>query len=266
MVVVGIHDIAPRTLAASQALCARLDALGIGPLSLLVVPAYHGDAPLDPRGETAAWLVARARRGDEVVLHGYHHLADRAPAGLGARLRARLLSAGEGEFLALDEPTAASRLAAGVAVLDAAGLGRPAGFVAPCWLLGDPARRAAARLGFAYTTTRAAIEDLAAGVRHPAPAISLSCRTRVRTAASAVVVPWLWRASRRARVVRFALHPVDTTAPRVLGLTVDLVARTAGERRVRTYAGALSVLRGQLSAGSSRPGVSSSATGAPGIA
>lgn len=273
-VVLAIHDVAPATLDACRRLAAWLDAGGLGPLCLLVVPAFHGDRPIDPASEAARWLRARTARGDEVVLHGYRHLADRRPARLADRLRARLLTAGEGEFLALPAAEAARRLAAGLAALEAAGLGRPQGFVAPAWLLGDEARQAAAALGFAYTTTRTALHDLAGGRSYRAPALGLSSRSRARRVASRLVVPWLWRAARRAPLVRFALHPVDLRAPAALGRLERLVEEALAGRRVVTYGSAVRAVReaadrdaaaqvGSASSSSVSGGVS--ASGGPGI-
>jgi uncharacterized protein len=244
LLVTALHDVAPRTLDACRAIAARLDSTGVAPLALLVVPAFHGDPPFGRDSDTARWLRARQARGDEVVLHGYRHLADRAPRPLGDRLRARLLSAGEGEFLALGEAEASARLSAGLDALAAAGLGRPEGFVAPAWLLGEPARRAAARLGFAYTTTHRRIDDLARDLRHPAPAVSLSCRTPLRAAASRVVVPYLWRAAARTAVLRAALHPIDLGAPAAFEAALWLIVAEAKRRATVTYGGAVGRLRG----------------------
>ncbi len=241
--VVALHDVAPRTLDACRRLAARLDALGVAPLALLVVPRFHGDPPADRASETARWLETRRARGDELVLHGYRHLADGSPADLPGRLRAWLLTAGEGEFLALDEAEAFRRLAAGVAALEAAGMSRPRGFVAPAWLLGAAARRAVSRLGFAYTTTHGTLDDLETGVRHAAPVLGLSCRTPLRTAASRVAAPLIWRALGRAPRVRFALHPVDVQAPAALEALLRIVDAARRDRPVMTYGGLLEACR-----------------------
>jgi predicted deacetylase len=274
LLVVAIHDVAPRTLDACRAIAARLDATGVAPLALLVVPAFHGDPPFGCGSETARWLRARQARGDEVVLHGYRHLADRTPRPLGDRFRARLLSAGEGEFLALGEAEASARLSAGLDALAAAGLGRPEGFVAPAWLLGEPSRLAASRLGFAYTTTRRRIDDLARDLRYRAPAVSLSCRTPLRAALSRIVAPCLWRAAARAPALRAALHPIDLRAPAALEAALGLILAEARRRPTVTYGGAVGRLReladqrdsGVSSGSDGGRSASSAETGAPGIA
>lgn len=270
--VVAIHDVAPRTLDACRALAARLDARGVSPVALLVVPRFHGDPAIPREGEAAGWLAARQARGDEIVLHGLHHLADRWPADLRGRLRARLLTAGEGEFLALGEGDAADRLAAGLHDLEAAGLGRPRGFVAPAWLLGDGARRAATRAGLAYTTTHRTLDDLETGARHAAPVLSLSCRTPLRTAASRAALPLFWRALRGAPRLRFALHPVDAAAPALMDACLDLVEAARRDRPLVTYEALLEACRGggysrgrDASSPGSVGGVSSSECGAPGM-
>ena len=76
---IAIHDVAPATWPDCELLLNMLVRLGPPPVTLLVVPDYHGGGRVD----SAPWFVravnAWVTAGAEVALHGYFHL-DPAPA------------------------------------------------------------------------------------------------------------------------------------------------------------------------------------------
>src|SRR3569833_1107769 len=139
----SLHDVAPATWPACRRLLAMLDGIGPLPVSLLVVPEYHHRGCVDHGPAFVRALAARIARGDEVVLHGYHHLDERVP---GSRpldwLQRRVYTAGEGEFAALAAADAHHRLLRGWDMLTRRLHWPIAGFVAPAWLLGPGARAA----------------------------------------------------------------------------------------------------------------------------
>ena len=68
----SIHDVAPQTLPQVAELRRMIHAdAGPVPVSLLVVPRYHGADAWCPGSRR--WLSDAATRGDEIVLHGYEH-------------------------------------------------------------------------------------------------------------------------------------------------------------------------------------------------
>ncbi|HEV7823140.1 MAG TPA: DUF2334 domain-containing protein, partial [Burkholderiales bacterium] len=68
---------APRTLEECKYIADRVFALASSiPLTLLVVPHYHGDTTLP--ADYLDWIAGRLHKGDELALHGYTHL-DEAP-------------------------------------------------------------------------------------------------------------------------------------------------------------------------------------------
>ena len=80
MAVLSIHDVAPATLDNSMRLRELVRAIaGPAPVSLLVVPCYHGDTGWDE--DAAAWVRACAAGGDEIVLHGHRHATPRGDDG-----------------------------------------------------------------------------------------------------------------------------------------------------------------------------------------
>ena len=119
-------------------------------MAYLFVPEYHGGYPSAGHAEFAEWC--RAPRPFEVEwhLHGYYHLESSVPApaegapsttvasrtegGLASAFKRRYLTAGEGEFLALDAGSMRQRLEAGLASFRACLGAEPRGFVAPAWL------------------------------------------------------------------------------------------------------------------------------------
>ena len=233
---VALHDVAPATWPACERLLAMLDALGPLPVSLLVVPDYHHRGRVDEQPAFIRAIERRLARGDEVVLHGYHHLDEPCPrAPLLQRLQRRVYTAGEGEFAALAEREAALRLARGWEML-AGDLGWPVhGFVAPAWLLGPGARHALAEMPFRYTTTLRAIHSLPDWQATSAPSLVFSVRRLWRRAASRQWNRWLLAQSAAQAVpLRVGLHPADTHYPEMMDEWARLLRRALQTRRPMT--------------------------------
>ena len=203
-------------------------------MAMLVVPNHWGDAPLVPGSPFAARLRAWADSGVEMFLHGYYH-RDEARHGAGTdRLRARLMTAGEGEFLGLSYDEAAKRIAAGRALVEDI-IGMPIhGFVAPAWLYGSGALDAlkAAEVPIAEDHFRvwspANGRQLAGG-----PVITWASRTRMRLASSLAAATVLRHSP--LQVLRIGVHPPDVRHPalvRSIGKTFRSAIRT---RRAGRY-------------------------------
>ena len=83
---VSIHDVAPPNLAAVQRLWKLCRDAGVVP-ALLVVPDWHGTAPIERDAAFLSWLRGAASEGAEIILHGERHdeagrsraLADETP-------------------------------------------------------------------------------------------------------------------------------------------------------------------------------------------
>src|SRR5690606_36529670 len=117
----------------------------------LVVPDFHRRNRLDEHSQFCRMLEQRLARGDELVLHGFHHLGEAPmPRGPHEWFMRRVLTH-EGEFYALSETDAARRLEQGMAMFRQFGWPRH-GFVAPGWLLAAGARRALAAPGLVYAS------------------------------------------------------------------------------------------------------------------
>lgn len=209
----SIHDVSPRFEGEVDRLLAHL-APHVGErLAMLVVPDHWNAAPLTPAFK--ARLRAWSDRGVEMFVHGWSHRDDAAHRGVAA-LKARHMTAGEGEFLGLDHAEALSRMRRGKALIEDATGRASAGFIAPAWLYSDDARRALADAGFALAEDHAAVWAPGGDVVARGPVITWASRSRARQLSSLAAAAVLRRALQPARVVRIAVHPGDTRVPALL--------------------------------------------------
>jgi predicted deacetylase len=225
---VSIHDVAPATWAACRALADAIREVDAAlPLTLLVVPCYHGSSATVPSWYRD-WLDARLQRGDEIALHGYTHRDDAPPARSAlARLARRGYTAGEGEFAAISRTEAAQRIAAGLEWCGAQGW-RVSGFVAPAWLMSAGTWRALGRFDFSYTTTLGRFYALRADRDVWSPSLVYSARAAWRRYASRRWNEALRLALRTAPLVRLGVHPADAQHPALVAhiqRTLDAVRR-----------------------------------------
>jgi uncharacterized protein len=233
--VVSLHDVAPVTLAASSCILRELAQLGVQKTSLLIIPDFHGRAPIQEASAFRGWLSQQAEAGHEPVLHGYYHARPaKKRENVMSRFITSVYTAGEGEFYDLEYEEAARRLAWGRAALDF--LGRPiTGFIAPAWLLGQAARKAVVDSGFHYTTSINAVEFFGGPGQCNARSRVWSTRTRIRQLASLTWNRGLSRLQRSASLVRIGIHPPDYEVSEIWGQIRQLVQEALRERQAMTY-------------------------------
>jgi len=233
---VSIHDVAPPNLPAVRQLWHLCREAGVVP-ALLVVPDWHGSAPIERDADFLAWLRGAVSEGAEILLHGERHDEAGRPRALGDELRAAGRTAREGECLTLDAPELEALVARGLARLRALGFAAR-GFVPPAWLMRVDARSGIYAAGLAFTEDETAIY-LASGRRIAAPALRWSARTSFRARVSVLVAEWRWRGQRRAAVMRVALHPADLSHPAVARSVAGSLARWTTQHESRSYASLL---------------------------
>lgn len=227
---VSIHDVAPATLAACRDIAAAVEDVDESvPLTLLVVPHYHGDiAP--PSTSFREWIESRLARGDEIALHGLTHRDESArPRGLPQRWRRSVYTAAEGEFSALTREEAAARIAQGREWLGIHGW-HANGFVAPAWLMSEGAWAAVRSAGFVYTTTLARFHLLEAQRAIVAPTVVYSARSAPRRILSRTWNSALAALTRRAPIVRIGFHPADAAHPELMRHALQVLAGVARRR------------------------------------
>lgn len=241
----SIHDVSPRFELEVDGLVDLLRTHVGNRIAMLVVPNHWGDAPIIPNSDFAARLRSWANDGFEIFLHGFYHRDASRHARGSDQLRARLMTAGEGEFLGLPVDEATTRLIDGTRLLEDI-IGRPlAGFVAPAWLYGPGALEAlaAARVPIAEDHLRvwspATGKLLARG-----PVITWASRSRARLASSLAAASVLRRAPIRA--LRVGVHPPDIRHPalvRSIRKTLEIGSR---KRAPAAYSDLLSPARSEL--------------------
>ena len=234
--VVAVHDISPATWRECRHLLERLDAAGVRPLTLLIVPDYHHCAPVGGDPAFVRAMDARLARGDELVLHGLFHL-DEAPPPRTPRdfIRRRLMTRAEGEFAALTASDAAARLARGIAVFDAHGWPLH-GFVPPAWLASDGARAALAERvdRFDYVTARGGIHHLPHWHFERTANLCYSPWNAPRRLYSRLAIRRELARATRLPLVRLSLHPQDARVPEVAAHWERLAVEAMASRAVVT--------------------------------
>ncbi|QJU60371.1 DUF2334 domain-containing protein [Sphingomonas sp. AP4-R1] len=233
----SIHDVGPRFESEVSRL---LDLLGRHArrdrIALLVVPDHWGEAPIRAGSPFAATLRRWAEGGTDIFVHGWFHRDTQDHASPVARLKARHMTAGEGEFLGLDRQTAGRRMRDGRALLEDI-TGRPvAGFVAPAWLYGEGAMEALGDCGFAVAEDHWKVwspqngETLCRG-----PVLTWASRSRMRIASSLVAAAALPPVLRRMPVARLAVHPGDLGVPALVSSIDRSLARLVRSHRPTRY-------------------------------
>lgn len=235
-VCVELHDVAPSTWTLCTRILAMIDAVGPTPVSLLVVPDYHRLGRITHHPHFLRAIDRRIARGDEVALHGLHHLDEgpvsRTPAEW-MRRRVRTLS--EGEFAATDRTITSERVARGLAEFVTAGW-RTQGFVPPAWLLGREARIAVQGFAFSYIALRSALYRMPTWRAIGTTTLSYAAFSDWRRALSRPVLEYALHRAPRQLPLRLALHPVDAQHDEVLQHWRSLLTRALRDRTPMTAA------------------------------
>jgi len=216
LLLASIHDVSPRFESEVDRLIDLL-APHVGTrLAMLVVPNYWGDAPIVPGSPFAGRLRSWAEQGVEMLLHGFTHRDEAKYSGAADRVRARFMTASEGEFLGLSCAEASARINDGKALIEGV-IGRPIdGFVAPAWLYGDGAREALEQAGIPLAEDHLRVWSPKTGAELAwGPVITWASRTRMRLLSSLAAAAALRHAP--LDVLRIGVHPPDVRHPALVG-------------------------------------------------
>jgi uncharacterized protein len=198
-------------------------------LAMLVVPNHWGDAPIVPGSAFATRLRDWADAGVEMFLHGFHHRDEARHEASADRLRARFMTAGEGEFLGLSRDEAAERISTGRVLIEDVIGRRIDGFVAPAWLYGDGARQALRDAAIPLAEDHFRVWSPASGRQlATGPVITWASRTRMRLASSLAAAALLRHAP--LEVLRVGVHPPDVRHP-ALVRSIDKTLKTVVRKR-----------------------------------
>lgn len=226
----SIHDVGPRFESEVDRLIEALAPHVGSRIALFVIPDHWGEFPIVPGSPFATRLRGCAESGLEIFLHGFFHRDSALHARGQDRLRARWMTAGEGEFLGLDQDTSRSRIERGRNLLEAI-IGRPiAGFVAPAWLYGNGAIEALRDCGIGIAENHLQVWAPVTGtVLSRSPVITWASRTPTRLRLSLLAAAALRRAP--VRDLRIGVHPPDCREPRLLR-SIENTLRIARQSRL----------------------------------
>ena len=236
--IVSIHDVSPAFAEPVERLAEMIGGIIGGPrFAMLVVPDHWGAAPLDRAPAFARRLRQWADAGVEMFLHGWFHRDTSAHRSTGASLKARYMTAGEGEFLGLGADEAEHRMRAGRELVEQA-IGRPvAGFIAPAWLYGPGAMAALKACDFALAEDHFRVWRPATdGIVARGPVVTWASRSPARTASSLAVAAAARTLPDWLPTLRVAVHPGDVTKESLM-TSIDRTIRCLADRRtVARYA------------------------------
>lgn len=241
----SIHDVSPRFEREVDQLLDHL-APHVGQrLAMLVVPDHWGGAPITPA--FAARLRGWADAGIEMFVHGWFHRDTSVHHGVAA-LKARRMTAGEGEFLGLDHGEALARMQRGKTLVEEVTGRAVAGFIAPAWLYSDAARDALVDAGFALAEDHMRVWAPAGATLAKGPVVTWASRSDARALSSLAAAAVLRRALQPLPVVRIAVHPGDVARPALLRSIDRTFATLMRGRRPAAYADLLTTPRASISA------------------
>lgn len=234
LLLASIHDVSPRFEGEVDRLLELLRPYVGNRLAMLVVPNHWGSAKIVPGSPFATRLRRWADDGIEMFLHGFFHRDESAHAGTANRIRARFMTASEGEFLGLSRNEASARIEAGRTLIEQV-IGRPIdGFVAPAWLYGNGALEALQEQEIRIAEDHLRVwspssqRQLARG-----PVITWASRTRMRLVSSLLAASLLRRA--RLQVLRIGVHPPDGNHPTLVRSIEKTFQTATATHRVARY-------------------------------
>lgn len=241
----SIHDVSPRFEGEVGRLLDRLAPFVGRRLAMLVVPNHWGDAPIT--SAFGARLRSWADEGIEMFVHGWFHRDDSAHRGMAA-VKARRMTAGEGEFLGLDRGEALTRMRRGKDLIEQTTGRATTGFIAPAWLYSDGARAALSDAGFAIAEDHARVWVPGGEILARGPVVTWASRSDARALSSLAAAGLLRHALRPLPTVRIAVHPGDVTRPALLRSIDRTFAALLRGRTAAAYADLLLERRAAITA------------------
>lgn len=236
-ILVCLHDVSPRHMARLRIIDETLVKAGLqGRYSMLVVPNFWRQWPLEEHPEFGEWLRDRAEEGVEMILHGFSHQDETEHSSSIQAWKARTMTAREGEFFGLSYEEARARLQDGRRVVESLIERRVDGFVAPAWLYSEGARLALKDEGFQFAEDHSQVwNPQTAKVALRGPVVSYASRDRLRVVGSLVWSRLSTVVLRQQQTVRFAIHPHDLDVPELFAELLRALNAFCAYRRPILY-------------------------------
>ena len=234
LLLASIHDVSPRFESEIDRLLDLLEPSIGNRLAMLVVPNHWGNAPIVPGSRFATRLRGWADDGIEIFLHGYVHRDEARHSGATDRIRARFMTAGEGEFLGLSSSEALSRINKGRSLVEEVTGRSIDGFVAPAWLYGPGALEALRQSAIPIAEDHMRVWSPVSGrILARDPVITWASRTRLRLASSLAAAAALRNIP--LNVLRVGVHPPDVRHPTLVRSIRKTMSIVAGKRKAARY-------------------------------
>lgn len=233
-VMVALHDVTPFHLPRLRRAEALFSELGVERATYLLIPDYHRIAPAIDDHEFLSWCRAPRRHAVEWLLHGYFHLqdlVDDSRIGPVDRMRMKLFTGGEGEFLPLSPVDQRGRIVRGMEMFEFCLGRRPSGFIAPAFLYRPDLLPLLADCGLNYTEDHRQIVQLDPPRRQRSPVLTWATRTFARKYGSIVAAPVLLKRWANERILRVAVHPYDFDHSETIASIRSVLTRVLDERR-----------------------------------
>ncbi|MGD2086514.1 MAG: polysaccharide deacetylase family protein [Candidatus Aminicenantes bacterium] len=240
-ILISLHDVTPYHLPRLQKAEQFLTQWGVPKISYLFIPDYHRkNHQLDQVILTAfkQWTAENRAFALQWLLHGYYHLENskynhkskKLSLPIGKRLKGKLFTAREGEFLTLSPPEIQTRINEGKTAFTNFFQFSPGVFVAPAWLFNEHLFPILKDHRFRISEDHFFIYLLQENQKIPAPVITWATRTRLRKLISQIGCPILNRWWSGKNLVRIALHPYDFHHPATIN-SIEKVIKNALNKR-----------------------------------
>lgn len=239
----SIHDVGPGSEREVDQLAGLLtDSLGCCRFAMLVVPDHWGRHQIRSGSRFASRLRTWSDSGIEMFVHGWYHKDTAEHQGISS-LKARYMTASEGEFLGLSYAEAARRMEDGRALIENIIGRKSSGFIAPAWLYGPGAMDALRDSTFDIAEDHMKVWIPQTGkIVARGPVITWASRSTARTASSLTFATLARHTLHPLRTVRVAVHPGDVTKSSILA-SIETTLRCFSKRRqVETYRSLLQTL------------------------
>lgn len=232
----SIHDVGPGFEREVDQLARLLTVtLGCSRFAMLVVPDYWGGRRICSGTPFANRLRAWSDSGIEMFVHGWYHKDTVEHHGI-SDLKARYMTASEGEFLGLSYSEAARRMEDGRALVEDIIGRKTSGFIAPAWLYGPGAMDALRDSAFGIAEDHMTVWIPQTGkVVARGPVITWASRSTARTASSLAFAALARKVLHPLRTVRVAVHPGDVTKDSILSSIETTLRCFAESRPVGSY-------------------------------
>lgn len=227
----SIHDVGPGSEREVDRLAGLLmDTLRCSRFAMLVVPDHWGRHPIRSGTPFANRLRAWSDSGIEMFVHGWYHKDSAEHRGVSG-LKARYMTAREGEFLGLSYKEASRRMEDGRALVEDIIGRKSAGFIAPAWLYGSGAMDALRDSTFDIVEDHMKVWIPQTGeVVARGPVITWASRSTARTASSLAFAALARQVLHPLRTVRVAVHPGDVSKESILS-SIERTLRCFARRR-----------------------------------